>query len=193
MAGGRRDDIGVVRIPRSSISFSANTEDTVFRFFERYRPTGVVRDGGYWFVLFAAERDAHRCQRLCDKTVFQGRPIDVELYEPADRSRLSELASSIRRHGATNDSSSVGYPQRRQEPGLETRQFEMDDPRLFELVHEMMVRELSNAFVLDVQKRRLQTLIRDFLNPPLPVRASVTSHALQPLGNITERLKKLER
>ncbi|KAJ1944991.1 histone methyltransferase set1, partial [Linderina pennispora] len=190
-SSGSRDDTGAVRIPRSSISFSANSEDTVFRFFERYRPTGVVRDGGYWFVLFAAERDAHRCQRLCDKNIYQGRAIDVELYEPADRSRLSELAKGIKRRGTVNDSS-AGYP-RRQEPGLEARPFEMDDPRLHELVHEMMVRELSSAFVMDVQKRRMHTLVKDFMNPP-PVRAAAAPlHTLQPLGDITERLKKLDR
>ncbi|KAJ1836147.1 Histone-lysine N-methyltransferase setd1b [Coemansia sp. RSA 2711] len=83
--------VSAVRVPRSSISFSQHSDSSVWRHFERFRPTAVVRDGGYWYILFASERDAHRCQRLTDKQWFAGRSIDVELYEPMRSSRLLEL------------------------------------------------------------------------------------------------------
>ncbi|KAJ2682222.1 histone methyltransferase set1, partial [Coemansia spiralis] len=83
--------VGAVRVPRSSISFSQTSEGSVWRYFERFRPAHIVREGGYWYILFASSRDAHRCQRLSDRQRFAGRIIDVELYEPADQSRLADL------------------------------------------------------------------------------------------------------
>ncbi|KAJ2719081.1 Histone-lysine N-methyltransferase setd1b [Coemansia sp. Benny D115] len=96
-----REDLSAIRVPRSSISYSQNTESDVMQYFERFRPTSVVRDGGYWYVLFASERDAHRCQRLSDKQKFAGRAIDVEIFEPTDRARLVELEILARKQGET--------------------------------------------------------------------------------------------
>ncbi|KAJ1821044.1 hypothetical protein LPJ75_000803, partial [Coemansia sp. RSA 2598] len=93
----RMPEISAIRIARSCISFSQNTESDVLRHFERFRPTSAVRDGGYWYVLFASDRDAHRCQRLCDKQQFAGRTIDVEIFDPADRGRLADLDEMARK------------------------------------------------------------------------------------------------
>ncbi|KAJ1891525.1 Histone-lysine N-methyltransferase setd1b, partial [Kickxella alabastrina] len=189
--------ISAIRVPRSSISFSQNTESDVMRHFERFRPTGIVRDGGYWYVLFNSDRDAHRCQRLSDKQRFAGHPIDVDIYEPADRSRLAELdALSTRQlsqqqqlpplslplprpqvpvlpgqRAATGLDLEIGSsgtpslgPSRSQ--GLEARMFEESDPELHELTHELLLRELSGAFLQDLQRQRLHALISDFLRTP---------------------------
>ncbi|KAJ2160356.1 histone methyltransferase set1 [Coemansia sp. RSA 552] len=166
---------GAVRVPRSSISFSRNTDADVWRFFERFRPVGVTRDGGYWVVLFSSERDAHRCQRLCDRQRFAGRPIDVELFEPADRGRLLELAKgaqlgkppSTTREPATDIASGNGRSDTGcRSPGHEARAVASTDPELLRLAEELLIREISQSFVQDLRRRRLQELVTEFVRFP---------------------------
>ncbi|KAJ2807541.1 histone methyltransferase set1 [Coemansia guatemalensis] len=181
--------ICAVRVPRSSISFSQNTEADVGRYFERFKPTHVARDKGYWYILFASERDAHRCQRLSDKQRFAGRSIDVELYELADRDRLEDIkrlakdGDSEQRPGTSltsrtliTDNDTGGYGGRQTAPshylpGLEARVFVSSDLELHQLTEELLLREISESFVQDIQLRHLQRLISDFISPPSKQRA----------------------
>ncbi|KAJ1995056.1 Histone-lysine N-methyltransferase setd1b [Coemansia spiralis] len=155
-----------VRVPRSSISFSQNTENDVQRYFERFRPTGVVRSDGYWYVLFASERDAHRCQRLSDRQRFAGRIIDVEFYEPSDESKLIELELIFKNNAASyplehGSRSSSAHNER--SSGQESRLFECDDPQLHVLVRELLLREISESFMRDLQRRRLHATVSKFI------------------------------
>ncbi|KAJ2078005.1 histone methyltransferase set1 [Coemansia sp. RSA 988] len=190
---GRELGIFAVRVPRSSISFSQNTEANVRRYFERFKPTHVARDKGYWYILFASERDAHRCQRLSDKQRFAGRTIDVELYELVDKDRIEDLkrlakdgyseqslsTSRMSRTSITDDASggdgdsqtATGhYP-----PGLEARAFDSFDPELHQLAEELLLREISESFVQDIQLQYLRRLISDFIKPSLKQRTGTYS------------------
>ncbi|KAJ2193019.1 histone methyltransferase set1, partial [Coemansia sp. RSA 522] len=192
---------GAVRVPRSSISFSQNTDSSVWRFFERFRPTAVTRDGGYWYILFASERDAHRCQRLSDKQRFDGRIIDVELYEPANTSRLLEL-EKLAKSGSSEpqpdtqqlslalaDDIEAGVEASRSLPGHEAHSFSASDPELHRLTEELLIREISASFLQDLQRQRLQELITEFVRGPRgqimgssrPGQASAKSAMRQPV------------
>ncbi|KAJ2454959.1 histone methyltransferase set1 [Coemansia sp. RSA 2337] len=170
-----------VRVPRSGISFSSTTEADVLHHFKRFRPTGVIRDGGYWYVLFSSARDAHRCQCLSDKQPFAGRAIDVELYEPADKGRLVELDRLARgRHkglrtepdlvsrvDADSTVADVGGSAPTHSPQTQkARVFDVTDPALYELARELLLREVSSSFIQDLQRRRLQALVSDFVQSP---------------------------
>ncbi|KAJ2348102.1 histone methyltransferase set1 [Coemansia sp. RSA 2618] len=167
-----------VRVPRSSISFSQNSDSSVQRFFERFRPTAVTRDGGYWYILFSSERDAHRCQRLSDKQRFAGRTIDVELYEAADTRRLQEL-ENMAKSGLSEPRPDIKRPSLaptadldggaeapRELPGQEARQLSTSDPELLRLAEELLIREISASFLQDLQRQRLQELIAEFVRVP---------------------------
>ncbi|KAJ1723990.1 Histone-lysine N-methyltransferase setd1b [Coemansia erecta] len=184
-----RPEISAIRIPRSSISFSRNSESDVLQHLERFRPNSVVRDGGYWYVLFESDRDAHRCQRLSDKQHYAGQPIDVELYDPASDTRLAELDAMARRQptarshtqtqaytstrGSLNgESASAGrgaasgetsVPEHGRSSGLETQVFADDDSELYALAQELLLREISAAFIQDLERRRIQSIVGDFL------------------------------
>ncbi|KAJ2233725.1 Histone-lysine N-methyltransferase setd1b [Coemansia sp. RSA 1722] len=174
-----KPDISAIRIARSCISFSQNTESDVLRHFERFRPGSVVRDGGYWYVLFASERDAHRCQRLCDKQQFSGRTIDVEVFDPADSGRLAELDEMAKRrapapaaaHGYSGSRSrsrsrsrgnSIQGSGARKSRGLEVQTFSENDPELYKHAQELLLREISATFVQYIQTRRIQSLVSEF-------------------------------
>ncbi|KAJ1853531.1 Histone-lysine N-methyltransferase setd1b [Coemansia sp. RSA 2703] len=184
-----RPEISAIRIPRSSISFSRNSEADVLQHFERFRPNSVVRDGGYWYVLFESDRDAHRCQRLSDKQRYDGQPIDVELYDSVSDARLAELDAMAKRQstarsrtptqayastrGGTNEeTASVGRGvtsgeapilEHGRSSGLETQVFASDDSELYALAQELLLREISAAFIQDLQRRRIQSIVGDFL------------------------------
>ncbi|KAJ2614133.1 Histone-lysine N-methyltransferase setd1b [Coemansia sp. RSA 1365] len=173
-----------VRVPRSSISFSQNTEADVGRYFERFKPTHVARANGYWYILFASERDAHRCQRLSDRQRFAGRAIDVELYEIADMDRVEDL-KKLARDGYSDQKPNISRTSRasiadgstgsdgdnqaalaQRLPGLEAHVFDSSDPELHQLTEELLIREISESFVQDIQLQRLRGLISDFIRPP---------------------------
>ncbi|KAJ2788175.1 Histone-lysine N-methyltransferase setd1b [Coemansia interrupta] len=177
-------------IARVDISFSRNSEGDVFQHFERFRPSSVVRDGGYWYVLFESDRDAHRCQRLSDKQHYSGQPIDVELYDPASDTRLAELdamakrQSTARSHAQTQayvstrgssngESASAGRAvtsgaasalEHGRSSGLETQVFADDDSELYALSQELLLREISTAFMQDLQGRRIQSIRMSKIN-----------------------------
>ncbi|KAJ2684630.1 histone methyltransferase set1 [Coemansia spiralis] len=175
-----------IRVSRSGISFSSTTEADVLHHFKRFRPTGVIRDGGYWYVLFSSTRDAHRCQCLSDKQPFAGRAIDVELYEPADKGRLAELDRLAR--GRHRDSrpelefapvadvgsavAGVGNLAKHLPRAQKARVFDSSDPALYELARELLLREVSSSFIQDIQRRRLQALVSDFAQLPHRQRAT---------------------
>ncbi|KAJ2856147.1 histone methyltransferase set1, partial [Coemansia erecta] len=180
-----RSEISAIRIARSCISFSQNTESDVMRHFERFRPASVVRDGAYWYVLFTSDRDAHRCQRLCDKQQFAGHIIDVEIFDPVDNRRLAELDEiakkrallpmSVLEYGHNCDRSrsrsrsrsrisgdKAYYSSTRKSRGLEVQQFSENDPELLKYTQELLLREISETFLQYIQKRRIQPLVSDF-------------------------------
>ncbi|KAJ2448706.1 Histone-lysine N-methyltransferase setd1b [Coemansia sp. RSA 2336] len=166
--------VGAVRVPRSSIPFSQNSDDSVQRYFERFKPCAVVRDGDYWYILFSSERDAHRCQRLSDKQRFAGRIIDVELYEPVDTTRLHELEklSSTKDAGArqtaptTSSMSKDAETASRLIPGHEVRSLRSSDPDLHKLAKELLIREISESFLQKLQRQRLHELIAEHVQGP---------------------------
>ncbi|KAJ1961730.1 Histone-lysine N-methyltransferase setd1b [Dipsacomyces acuminosporus] len=172
------ESTSAVRIPRSSISFSSNTEDDILKFFKRFRPTHVVRDGGYWYVLFSSERDAHRCQMLSDKQRFASRTIDVELYEPTDSSRIHDLAQLAKdlQHSRIGDLKSgigsrtlaagdnaLAIAKQAHDPGQEARVLEQSDPALIDLIQELLLREISSSFLQDLQRRHLRSLVSRYV------------------------------
>ncbi|KAJ2491575.1 histone methyltransferase set1 [Coemansia sp. RSA 2050] len=176
-----------IRVSRSGISFSNTTEADVLSHFKRFRPTGITRDSGYWYVLFSSTRDAHRCQCLSDKQQFAGRTIDVELYEPEDKDRLAELDRLAR--GRRKDSRSelefapladVGSAvavagnliPKHLPRAQKARIFDVSDPALYELARELLLREVSSSFIQDIQRRRLQALVSDFAQSPRRQRAT---------------------
>ncbi|KAJ2808513.1 histone methyltransferase set1, partial [Coemansia furcata] len=186
-----------IRVPRSGISFSNTSEADVLHHFRRFRPTGVIRDGGYWYVLFSSARDARRCQCLSDKQPFAGRAIDVELYEPADKGRLAELDRLARgRHrglrlepeflplvdadatGADVDNSIPTYSPRAQK----ARVFDVTDPVLYELARELLLREVSSSFIQDLQRRRLQALVSSFAQSPHSQSTTDINNRAEPLA-----------
>ncbi|KAJ2849639.1 Histone-lysine N-methyltransferase setd1b [Coemansia brasiliensis] len=168
--------VGAVRVPRSSIPFSQNSDDSVQHYFERFKPCAVVKDGDYWYILFTSERDAHRCQRLSDKQRFAGRIIDVELYEPVNAARLRELekqsivkeANIGARQPSLTASSNRGKDTETSQlfPGHETRGLSSSDPELHKLAKELLIREISEAFLQSLQRQRLQELIAEFVREP---------------------------
>ncbi|KAJ2479056.1 histone methyltransferase set1 [Coemansia sp. RSA 2320] len=192
---GRQSGVSAVRVPRSGISFSHNSEDDVLRYFERFRPTGVVRDGGYWYVLFASARDAHRCQRLSDKQLFAGRAIDVEIYEPEDQGRIAALdkLAGSRRHVSMRPEPNYSSPAAAtlQPVDVDTshsaslplvrkaQTFDLSDPMLYSLSQELLLRQISSSFVQDLKRRRLQALVSDFAQTHYRKRAATISKRAQ--------------
>ncbi|KAJ2747272.1 histone methyltransferase set1 [Coemansia sp. BCRC 34301] len=162
-----------IRVPRSDVSFSNTSDADVMHYFKRFRPTGVARDGGYWYVLFSSSRDAHRCQRLSDKQPFAGRTINVELYEPADQGRLAALDRiASGRHASSGSAfpADVGSAAADVTNSVLThstraqraRVFDVSDPALYELARELLLREVSSSFIQDLQRRRVQALVSEF-------------------------------
>ncbi|KAJ2669116.1 Histone-lysine N-methyltransferase setd1b [Coemansia sp. RSA 1085] len=178
--------VGAVRVPRSSIPFSQNSDDSVQRYFERFRPCAVVKDGDYWYILFSSERDAHRCQRLSDKQRFAGRIIDVELYEPINAARLLELErlsstkdTGVRQTAPTTSSSKDTEIPSRLIPGHEVRSLRSSDPELHRLAKELLIREISESFLHKLQRQRLHELIAEHVQEPRKAMAGSSSSRLR--------------
>lgn len=153
-------EISAVRIHRSSISFSVNTEKDIMDYFRRFRPIGATRDGSYWYVLFSSDRDAHRCQRLTDKQSYSGREIDVELYEPANKIELAKLERMAREPPLQSVVSESRPGDVRK--GLENCAFEASDPELYAFSHEFLLREMAQSFLRDLRRKRLPSLVADY-------------------------------